>query len=35
MALLSFVQRLQIANQKSYSNFDKRRARHDFYQNSI
>ena len=31
MAKLNFVQRLQIANQKGYSNFDC----HDFYQNNI
>ena len=35
MVQLNFVQRLQIANQKGYSNFDTRRARHDFYQNNI
>ena len=35
MAQLKFVQRLQLANQKGYSNFDTRRARHDFYQNNI
>ena len=35
MAQLNFVQRLQIANQKGYSNFDTRRARHDFHQNNI
>ena len=34
MAQLNFVQRLQISNQK-YSNFDTRRARHEFYQNNI
>ena len=35
MTQLDFLQRLQIANQKGYSNFDTRHARHDFYQNNI
>ena len=35
MAQLNFVQRLQIANQKGYSNFGTSRARHGFYQNNI
>ena len=35
MAYLNLVQRLQIANQKGYSNFDTKRARHDFYQKNI
>ena len=34
MAQLNFVQQLQLANQKGYSNFDNS-ARHDFYQNNI
>ena len=35
MAQLNFVQQLQIANQKGYSNFDNRHAHHDFYQKNI
>ena len=35
VAQLNFVQRLQIANQKCYYNFDTRCARHDFYQSSV
>ena len=34
-AQLNFVQRLQLANQKGYSNFDTRHDRHDFYHNNI
>ena len=34
-AQLNFVQRLQLANQKGYSNFDIRHDRHDFYHNNI
>ena len=35
IAELNFLQRLQIANQKGYSNFDTWRAHHDFYHNNI
>ena len=35
MAQLSFVQRLQIANQNGYSNFNTRRTRNGFYHNNI
>ena len=35
MVQLNFIQRLQIANQKAYSNFDTRRAHHDFYHSNI
>ena len=35
IAQLNFLQRLQIANQKGYSNFDTWRAHHDFYHNNI
>ena len=35
MAQLDVVQRQQIANERGYSNFDTKRARHDFYENNI